>query len=377
MEEDFLNEIQPEETEKVEQAEVEEKQKSRRFSLTFKVILFVTALVTVFVLIFLIYFFNLVYGNQLSSLKKDKILYIPSGSTIGNIADVIQKEGLVPDKSNFLFVASLMKYKGKSGRYIIPKSTKSYHGLISILRKNQIPLKLTFNNIRTKEQFAAHLDKLIEADSLSIIRSIINPVKLTKFGFNEQNVLAMYIPNTYEFYWNSNSEQFVDRMYQEYQKFWTKERLAKAEKQKLSPAEVYILASIVDAETTYNPEKKRVAGVYLNRLRTKGWRLEADPTVVFAMGDFSIRRVTRDMLNVDSPYNSYRNDGLPPGPIRMASVAAIDAVLDAEEHQFMFFCAKPQLDGEPAQHVFAENMNQHANNARIYRQWLNSRNIYR
>jgi UPF0755 protein len=377
MEEEFLNENLPEENEKAEIVEVEEKKVKKKYSATFKWILIISAFMVTAVLACLIYFFNLVYGNQLSALKGDKNLFIPTGSTIENVAEIVQKEGLVTDKSNFLFVASLMKYKVKAGKYSIPKSAKSYHGLISILRKKQKALKLTFNNIRTKEQFAAHIGKLLEADSLLIINSINDSVKLAKYGFNENNVMAMFIPNTYEFYWNTKAEEFVDKMYKEYQKFWTKERLAKAEKQKLSPAEVYTLASIVDAETTYNPEKKRVAGVYLNRLRTKGWRLEADPTVVFAIGDFSIRRVTNEMLKVDSPYNTYRKDGLPPGPIRMASVAAIDAVLDAEEHQFMFFCAKPQNNGEPAQHVFAENLNQHANNARIYRQWLNSRKIYK
>ena len=377
MEEEFLNETQSEEKEKAEIVEVGEDKVGKKYSSTFKLLLFVLAFFVIGVLGCLFYLFNLVYGNQLLALKADKNLYIPTGSTIEKVAEILQKEGLTADKSNFLLVASLMKYKGKAGKYTIPKSTKSYHGLVSILRKNQKALKLTFNNIRTKEQFASHIDKLLEADSLSIINSINNPERLAKFGLNEDNVLTMYIPNTYEFYWNTKAEQFVDKMYKEYQKFWNKDRLSKAEKQKLSPVEVYILASIVDAETTYNPEKKRVAGVYLNRLRTKGWRLEADPTVVFAMGDFSIRRVTRDMLDVDSPYNTYRNDGLPPGPIRMASVAAIDAVLDAENHQFMFFCAKPQNNGEPAQHVFAENLNQHANNARIYRQWLNSRKIYK
>lgn len=372
-----MNENLPEEKEKAEIFEVEEKIVKKKHTATFRLFLIISAFILFAVLACLIYFFNLIYGNHLSAIKGDKNLYIPTGSSIENVAEIVLEEGLISDKSNFLFVASLMKYKGKAGKYTIPKSTKSYHGLITILRKKQKAIKLTFNNIRTKEQFAAHIGKLLEADSLSIINCINDSIKLTKFGFNENNVLAMYIPNTYEFYWNTKAEEFVEKMYKEYQKFWTKERLSKAEKQKLSPIEVYILASIVDAETTYNPEKKRVAGVYLNRLRTKGWRLEADPTVVFAMGDFSIRRVTREMLNVDSPYNTYRKDGLPPGPIRMASVAAIDAVLDAEEHQFMFFCAKPQMNGEPAQHVFAENLNQHANNARIYRQWLNSRKIYK
>jgi UPF0755 protein len=283
------------------------------------------------------------------------------------------------NKADFLWVAKMRKYEGKAGRYAISQTTRSYYELVGILRNSkQVEVKVTFNNLRLKEQLAGQVSRLLEFDSVTLASLMSSAEVLGKYGFNEENAIAMYIPNTYNFYWNTNAQTFVERMHEEYEKFWAADnRKAKADSMGMTPIEVYILASIVDAETTYGPEKARVAGVYLNRLNTDGWKLEADPTVVFANGDFSVRRVTNDLLAKDSPYNTYMYPGLPPGPIRMASQSAIDAVLNAEKHDYWFFCAKPPAEGEPAQHAFAKTGAQHGANARRYRAWLNSQRIYR
>ena len=323
------------------------------------------------------YFYDAIYGSKLNGLTEDLLLQIPSKTDLNGITALLEQKGLLKDKTGFLWVASLMKYKGKSGQYRVPKNTKSHHALVAVLRREQVPVKLTFNNFRLKDQLAGHVSKYIEADSLSILSAMNSTDLLDKYGFTAENALTMYIPNSYLIHWDTDAEEFVARMYAEYKKFWNKERLELAKKQNLSQIEVYILASIVDAETTFDPEKPRVAGVYLNRLRTEGWKLEADPTVVFAGGDFTVRRVTNDLLAINSPYNTYMYPGLPPGPIRMASVSALEAVLKAEEHDYWFFCAKPPVEGQPAQHAFAKTGAQHGANARAYRQWLNSQKIYK
>lgn len=325
------------------------------------------------------YYYDLIFGNKLKAVSEDFVIEIPTGSDLPAISKLLQQKGLFEEEATFLWVADLRKYEGRAGRYLIPKETRSYFGLVGILRNaKQVEVKVTFNNLRLKEQLAGQVSRLLELDSATLANLMSSAEVLGKYGFNEENAIAMYIPNTYNFFWNTDAKSFVERMHEEYEKFWASDnRRAKADSMGLTPIEVYILASIVDAETTYNPEKRRVAGVYLNRLRTEGWKLEADPTVVFANGDFTVRRVTNDLLEKDSPYNTYMYPGLPPGPIRMASTSAIDAVLNAEKHDYWFFCAKPPAEGEPAQHAFAKTGAQHGANARKYRAWLNSQRIYK
>lgn len=353
------------------------KNKKQKRSLLLKIGLICFSLCLVTGLIVVAYFYNLIYGNQLLSRDKDLIVQFKSGSNLDQIAEALAQSTIVKDKTTFKWVCSVMKYKGKSGQYRIPKKVSSYHALVVILRAKQEPVNLTFNNFRLLPQLAAHVSRYIEADSLSLISAMTATDFLDANGLKPESAMTLFIPNSYQMFWDNDANSFVKKMQAEYKKFWNEKRLENAKKLNLSPTEVYILASIVDAETTFEPEKRRVAGVYLNRLKTKGWKLEADPTVVFAGGDFSVRRVTNDMLKINSPYNTYLNAGLPPGPIRMASVSAIDAVLNAEEHDYWFFCAKVPLDGEPAQHAFARNGAEHAANARVYRQWLNSRKIYK
>jgi UPF0755 protein len=325
------------------------------------------------------YYYNLIFGKQLNDRAEAVVITIPTGTSLKGVAKILQKEGIIELPSYFSWVAQLRSYEGKAGKYKIPKETNSYYELVGILRSaQQVPIKLTFNNLRFKEQLAGIAGELLECDSIQIAHLMQQPEVLESYGLNDSTAMTLFIPDTYEFFWNTSAEEFMERMHKEYQKFWKAEgRLAKADSLGMSPTEVYTLASIVDAETTYKPEKPRIAGVYLNRLNTKGWKLEADPTVVFAVGDFSIRRVTKAMLETDSPYNTYMYPGLPPGPIRMASKSAIDAVLNAEKHNYWFFCAKPPVEGEPASHAFARTSAQHGANARRYRAWLNSQRIYR
>lgn len=371
-----MSELFTESSEMGDDAAIEvEPQKGRKF--IFTVIISILLLLILSGAGIAYYFYQTICGANLLEIKESVLIQVPSGSNLDKITEILSEKGILKDKKGFLWVCSIMKFYGKSGQYRITKNTNSYHSLVGVLRGEQESVNLTFNNFRLKEQLAGHVSRFIEADSLSIIAAMIATDFLDQKGFNSENALSMYIPNSYKIYWDSDADVFVKRMEVEYQKFWNENRLEKAKKQNLSPIEVYILASIVDAETTFNPEKPRVAGVYLNRLRTKGWKLEADPTVVFAGGDFSVRRVTNDMLQINSPYNTYKNVGLPPGPIRMASVSAIDAVLDAEEHDYWFFCAKPPSEGQPAQHAFAKTMAQHGANARVYRQWLNLQRIYK
>ena len=324
------------------------------------------------------YYYDFIFGPKLKPIAEDIVLEIPTGSDLDKVANLLITAGVLERKSDFLWVAKMRKYEGKAGRYAIPQNTRSYYELVGILRNGkQLEVKVTFNNLRLKEQLAGQISRLLELDSLTLATLMSSAEVLGKYGFSEENAMAMYIPNTYNFYWNTDAQAFIDRMHDEYEKFWAADnRKAKADSMGMTPIEVYILASIVDAETTYGPEKARVAGVYLNRLNTEGWKLEADPTVVFANGDFSVRRVTNDLLAKDSPYNTYMYPGLPPGPIRMASQSAIDAVLNAEKHDYWFFCAKPPAEGEPAQHAFAKTAAQHGANARRYRAWLNSQRIY-
>lgn len=316
------------------------------------------------------FFYNQMFGVNLQ-LKEDTVLSIPKNcQSIGQLAELLQAERIITSKESFAFTANQMNYTIKTGKYKIPVSIQNNRHLVRVLRGRQLAVRLTFHNFRVKQQLAAYVGKQIEADSLEVIQLLEDANFLKQFGYTPENVMAVFIPNTYEVYWDCDAETFWTKMLKENKKFWTEERLAKAKILDLSPIEVYTLASIVEAESQYKPERPRIAGVYLNRLR-KEWTLGADPTVIFAVGDFSIRRVLESHLLVESPYNTYKYAGLPPGPIYMSSINAIDAVLNAEKHNYMFFCAKPPEPGlAPNTHAFAVTHRAHINNARRYQRWI-------
>jgi UPF0755 protein len=302
-------------------------------------------------------------------------IFIPSDSNFDQVKQILYNQGLIVHRNNFEWLAERKSYPNniKGGRYIISHGM-SNDELINLLRSGkQTPVRLTFNNIRDIYQLAGRVSQQIEADSASLINLLTDSAYISYLGFNHMTLPALFIPNTYEFYWTTNPEAFVSRMFQEYQKFWDQSRKDKANEAGLSEIEVSVLASIIDRETNMNDEKATMAGVYINRLRS-GWRLQADPTLVFAVGDFEIRRVLDVHKTIESPFNTYKHGGLPPGPICLPSIASIDAVLNYEKHRYFFFCARDDMSGY---HAFAETNLQHQRNARAYRQALDRLNIKR
>ena len=299
-------------------------------------------------------------------------LYIPTGSNLDDVVAIIKAQQILNNTESFKWVASKMNFKNiKPGKYKITKGLSNIE-LVRLLRSGkQEPIKLTFQNIRLKTDFAGYIGKNFEIDSLAFLNMLDSIDLVRQYGFDEETIFCMFIPNTYEMYWNTSKEKFFERMQKEYVKFWHTERIAQAKTIGLSPVQVSILASIVDQEALLNREMVRIAGVYMNRLN-RGIKLEADPTVIFANGDFTVKRVLYKLLQKDSPYNTYKYSGLPPGPICMPSVAAIDAVLHFEKHNYIYFCAKEDFSGL---HNFASNVTEHQMNARKFQQALNNRGI--
>jgi UPF0755 protein len=257
------------------------------------------------------------------------------------------------------------------GKYKISEGM-SNNALVNELRSgNQEPVKITFNNIRKKEELAGKLSKMLEPDSAHLLEAFNDEDLETKYGFNRENILAMLVPNTYSMYWNTTAEDFIARMAKEYKSFWNDDRKEKAKALNMTQTQVMILASIVEKETPVEADKPIIAGVYINRLK-KNIPLEADPTLIWAANDFTIKRVLNVHKQIESPYNTYKHKGLPPGPIDIPSVSSIDAVLNYTKHDYLYFCAKEDLSGYSS---FAKTLDEHMKNARRYQNELNRRNI--
>jgi len=317
--------------------------------------------------------YNKIWGPNVSSTQEEHIITIAEGATIESLSSQLYEKQIIKDKTNFVQVAKWMKYDSaiKPGRFIA-QAGWSNRSLISKLRSgNQSPVSITFNSLRNIEELSGRITRNIQIDSASFLQYITDTQTLEKFGKTKENILSLFTPNTYEAYWNTGLEDLAYRMKKETDKFWNKSRLEKATALNLTPEEVYVLASIVEKESNAKSEKARIAGLYLNRLK-RGILLQADPTVVFATGNFGIRRVLNKHLAIESPYNTYKHPGLPPGPIFMPDIGTIDAVLNPESHNYLFMCAKPDNSGL---HAFATNNSGHAANARRYREWLNKRGI--
>jgi UPF0755 protein len=306
----------------------------------------------------------------------EKYIYIPSNSEFTDVVKILLENGLLIKANSFEWLAKQKKYDTniKAGRYKINRALNN-NDLVNLLRSGkQTPIKVTFNNLRNKEQLAGKIGSQIEADSLSILKYITDTTFLNKLKLNTDNVACLFIPNTYEFYWNTSVEGFVNRMVKEYSDFWNSSRKKKAAEIKLNYYQVAVLASIVEKEQSIKrDERPEIAGVYLNRLK-KRMKLESDPTLIFALGDFTIKRVLNKDKKVESPFNTYKNKGLPPGPICIPSINAIDAVLNASEHNYIFMCAKEDFTGY---HNFAKTYAKHLVNARKYQKALNKRKIMR
>ncbi|MBP6301841.1 MAG: endolytic transglycosylase MltG [Bacteroidia bacterium] len=320
---------------------------------------------------------QIVFGSNvhLPQGKSYTYVYIKTGSTYDGVLKQLSDEGVITNSLTFDWVAQLMKYpeKVRAGKY------KVVHGwsnkkLLSILRSGeQEEVKVVLRGYTDLATTSGIIGRQLEADSVELLHMLNSPEVQNSLGFDEDNIIGLVIPDTYSFYWNTSAAKVLERLNSEYEKFWNAERKQKAGKLNLSPQQVSALASIVAKETVKNDEMPVVAGVYLNRLK-KGMLLQADPTVIFAAKDPTIRRVTNALLNLDSPYNTYRYKGLTPGPICIPPVMAIDAVLNARQHNYIYFCAKEDFSGY---HNFAETLEQHNVNARLYQRELNKRKIYR
>lgn len=303
---------------------------------------------------------------------ENNLVIIPTNSSFNDVVEILHTNNQIIDTASFREVSEMMNYrrrKMRAGRYKITPSW-SNRSLISHLRAGeQEPVKLVLTHGWLLEDVAAKASQFIEADSSDLINLFLNENYIKKSGYTIETLMSLFIPNTYEFYWNTNEEAFFERMLKEHNKFWnTNDRLSKAKKLGLRPNEVYALASIVEREISKDTEKKRVAGLYLNRIRI-GMKLDADPTAKFATRDFKATRILYKHIRFDSPYNTYLYKGLPPGPISMASIKSIDAVLDSEKHNFYYMCVDPD---NPGYHVFAETITEHNRNAKRYHRWLDS-----
>lgn len=336
----------------------------RKFAIAFLLV------VLAFVLLIGYRFYHRIYAPNLSHDAGGEYLYVPTGCDYDQLLAILSDQKVVRNIEAFAWVAIQMNLPGhiNPGRYRLEKNMNNYELVKRIRGGLQEPVRLVINKFRLKADLAGFVGRKLEADSLDLLRLLNDVSAMEQYDLKPENSLALIIPNTYEFYWNTSADQFLKRMKKEYDNFWTTGRLAKAQHWNITPVEVSALASIVEEETNYQPEKSTIAGVYLNRLK-KGMPLQADPTVRYAIGDFTITRVLNVHLAYVSAYNTYLNAGLPPGPICTPSAKTMDAVLNAQEHDYLYFCADPD---KPGTHAFAASYQQHLINAKRYQQWLNS-----
>lgn len=295
-------------------------------------------------------------------------VFIPSNANFETVVNLLFQKNIILNKNTFIQVAKTMNYPNKiyPGRYFI-KPNSNNREIVTLLRSGeQTPYKLIINNIRTKEELLHLADSVIEPNYEALATLLNNTSYLQQYGFTSDNVTSMFMADTYEINWNTSPEHFFERMYKEYNKFWTEDKKQQAKQQHLSPFEIIILASIVEGETVKADEMPRIAGLYLNRLR-KFMPLQADPTVKFAMKDFTLKRIYKKYTEIDSPYNTYKYAGLPPGPISIPSKKAITACLNAEQHNYLYMCAKEDFSGY---HNFASSYEDHQLFARKYQKAL-------
>lgn len=300
-------------------------------------------------------------------------LLIPQNAQFSTVLDTLKKYDLVRDQLSFRFLAKALKYteKVKPGRYLIYSTSGNWEILRKLRNGRQDALKVVVNNWRLKEDIAGKLSKTLPFDSIYIYKMLDSNGFVERYAFNKETIAAIFLPNTYEVFWTASFDDFMAKMNKQYTKFWNEDRKAKATKLNLSPIEVSILASIVEGESKKADEQSRIAGVYWNRLQQK-MPLQADPTIVFAWKDFTIKRITGKYTSINSPYNTYRVTGLPPGPISIPSSSVIDKVLNLEKHQYLYFCAKEDFSGY---HSFAETYPAHLINAANYQKALDQLNI--
>lgn len=344
-----------------------------------KKLIWAVALLGLLVAAYFAYFvYSAMFKPNTAFNNEEAYIYLPTGANYFEVRS--QLEPLLIDINKFDALAKQKKYVSniKAGKYAIKRGMNN-NDIINSIRSNNLPIKVAFNNQETLEDLSGRIASQIEADSLSILNALTSEDFLKSNGFELKTALGMYIPNSYEFFWNTSAEQFRDRMLREYHRFWTEARIEKAKALNLTPNQVMTLASIVQKETSKVDERPKVAGVYVNRLKV-GMPLQADPTVIYAIkektGDFKqvIKRVLFKDLELDSPYNTYKYAGLPPGLITMPDISSIDAVLNYEKHDYYYFVADVNNFGY---HKFAKNLSQHNRNREEYVRWINQQGVNR
>ncbi len=343
-----------------------------------KILLAISILVAIGFGIFSYFIYQTIFSPNTSFSEPSKNVFIETGSDYEGVIE--QLRPLLKDLSAFDIVAKKKNYPASimPGKFVLKKEMNN-NEIVNTLRSNNVPVTVIFNNQERLENLAGRIAEQIEADSLELLQAMKDTVFLEEHGFSPDTALSMYLPNKYEFYWNTSATEFRKRMWQEYNRFWTDNRLGKAEKIGLSPEEVITLAAIVQKETAKVEERKRVAGVYMNRIKN-AWPLQADPTIIYAIKrksqnfDTIIKRVLYNDLEIKSPYNTYLNLGLPPGPITMPDISSIEAVLNYEKHDFYYFVADVENFGY---HKFAKTLTQHNNNKNEYVRWLAQHDINR
>lgn len=352
-----------------------ERRRTKRMGKAVRLSMLIVFLGLIVMVIVVYKLYERVYVPNVKLGVEHELFYVPTGSDFEYVIDQLEEQGMVENRKSFRWVAIKKGYDKnvKPGRYKI-KNGQSNNDLVNQLRSgNQDPVMVVFNNVRSLAHVAGKVSRYLEQDSVEFAAWLTDPALPERYGFEASGFTAMFVPETYEFFWTTSPEDFTERMKKEYEKFWDGERDRKAKKLDMTRGEVVTLASIVDEETLYDEENSRVAGLYMNRLE-KGIPLQADPTLKFALGDFARQRILNVDKKVDSPYNTYKYKGLPPGPISIPSVSAIDGVLNHEEHNYLYMCAKADFSGN---HAFASNYSQHKKNAREYQRELNKRRIYK
>ena len=320
--------------------------------------------------------YKTVFSPNTTFSQNTKSIFISKDDNIDSVLN--QLSPFIKDKNGFYEVALRKQYKPKAGHFILKKGMNN-NQIINVLRSQNTPINITFNNAESLAELVGKLALQFDADSLEIYKTFSDSLFFSKKNMTAQQTLSLYIPNTYEFYWNVEPKFIQTRLLKQYEKFWNANREQKRQALNLSRLEISTLASIVQKETARVDERPKVAGVYMNRLK-RGMKLQADPTVVYALKqkyqnpDTIIRRVLKKDLLIDSPFNTYLNYGLPPAPLIMPDVSSIDAVLNYEKHNYLYFVASTTDLGY---HLFSKTLREHNRKARIYRRWVNEQKIYR
>ncbi len=338
-----------------------EKKKKSGFTLIITLIFFAAIALGVFK----------VFGPNSS---RDRFIYVHTGADYAQVLASLKEGGYLFDALSFDLVAKALQLPEHihPGKYEVKRGMSNFELVKKLRNGRQVPVKLVINKLRTENDFIALLSTNLEIDSAALRDLMHNPTYLADFDVDTNTALCAVIPDSYEFYWNTTADKAFRKIQKNYSRFWTAQRKEQAKALGYTPNEVMTIASIVDEETNKQDDKPNIASVYLNRLQ-KGMKLQADPTVKYAIGDFTIRRITGEMLKTASPYNTYQNTGLPPGPICTPSASSIDAVLQAPKTKYIFFCAKDDLSGAS---VFAATDEEHLKNARLYQKALNERGIH-